>query len=230
MEAIIYGRYSPRRGKPNGSDPDSIDYQFARCRDYCAAQEYRVAGEFADREKSGGSTAGRPDLEMAILQACQRQAVLVVYKLDRLARNLRDALDIIDRLQSCGADLALLDQRIDTSTATGRLFFSIVGAFAEFEREVIRQRTRESLREYQAQGRLIGRIPPYGYKIDPEDETRVVECRHEQAVVQQILDLHHADESANAIARTLNQEGIRPRTAPKWTRQVVGKIIKRLER
>lgn len=90
-------------------------------------------------QKSGTSKAGR-DVLHAVLQALQPGDKLVVWKLDRLARNMSDLLAIVDYVEGQGASLEILDQRIDTSTAAGRAFLQMLGVFAEFETNIRRER------------------------------------------------------------------------------------------
>ncbi|MHA6860403.1 recombinase family protein [Ralstonia pseudosolanacearum] len=95
---------------------------------------------FAEK-RSGGSMSQRPQLE-ALLQQLSPGDTVVVYKLDRIARSLKDLLTIIERIEEKGAQFRSLTESLDTSTPAGRMIFHIVGAFAEFERELIRERTR----------------------------------------------------------------------------------------
>src|SRR5699024_11389043 len=90
-------------------------------------------------QKSVTSKAGR-DVLHAVLQALQPGDKLVVWKLDRLARNMSDLLAIVDYVEGQGASLEILDQRIDTSTAAGRAFLQMLGVFAEFETNIRRER------------------------------------------------------------------------------------------
>src|SRR5271166_4841389 len=82
---------------------------------------------------------------------------LVVWKLDRLSRSLKDLLTILERTDTAGARFRSLTEAIDTSGAAGRMLMQMLGSFAEFEREMIRERTRAGLREARAKGRVPGR-------------------------------------------------------------------------
>lgn len=90
-------------------------------------------------KKSGTSKAGR-DILNSLLNGLEAGDRLVVWKLDRLARNMSDLLEIVDFIESKGASLEILDQRIDTSTAAGRAFLQMLGVFAEFETNIRRER------------------------------------------------------------------------------------------
>ena len=90
-------------------------------------------------QKSGSSKAGR-DVLNSLLNGLGAGDRLVVWKLDRLARNMGDLLEIVDLIEGKGASLEILDQRIDTSTAAGRAFLQMLGVFAEFETNIRRER------------------------------------------------------------------------------------------
>lgn len=91
-----------------------------------------------------GARSDRPELLNA-LRALRPGDQLVVTKLDRLARSLKDLLNIVERIEAAGASLVVIDQAVDTSTPAGRLFLQIVGSVAEFERALISDRTRQAL-------------------------------------------------------------------------------------
>jgi site-specific DNA recombinase len=140
--ACIYTRFSPRP-KEKAEECDSIEKQRERCEAYCKANDYTVLAVYEEPEVSGGRADNRPQLQAALDQVCKEKATLVVYTLDRLARNVDDARAISKRLEKAGANLAILQLRVDTTTPYGKLFFTIVAAFAEFYQEDIAQRTSE---------------------------------------------------------------------------------------
>lgn len=105
---------------------------------------------------SGREADNRPELQRC-LEYVREGDVLVICKLDRMARSLLDLAKISDRLNRKGVALRVLDQAIDTSTAEGRLMFGMLGAFAEFERDLIRSRAAEGVRLARAKGVRFGR-------------------------------------------------------------------------
>lgn len=118
-------------------------------------------------EKRSGSDTKRAELEK-VLTLLGPGDTLVVYKLDRIARSLRHLLVILDRLGLQGSQFRSLTETIDTSTAAGRMMMQIVGAFAEFELEMIRERTRAGLHAAMRRGSKPGR--PRAMQPDEERE------------------------------------------------------------
>lgn len=109
------------------------------------------------REKASGARGTvRPALAAA-MKALRKSDTLVVWKLDRLGRSLEELIDTVRRLEAKGANLRILTMQIDTATPGGRFIFHIFGALAEFERELIVERTNAGLAAARAQGRVGGR-------------------------------------------------------------------------
>src|ERR1700716_401286 len=104
------------------------------------------------------AVAKRPQLEAA-LDFIREGDALIVTKLDRLGRSTQHLLDIAARVKVKGADLSILNLGADTSTATGRLMFTVIGAIATFERELMLERQREGIAKAQAEGKYKGRKP-----------------------------------------------------------------------
>lgn len=140
-------------------------------------------GAVVRKEKaSGTSREGREVLNL-ILEMVQEGDRLVVWKLDRLARNLNDLGGIVEALEKKGATLEVLDHKIDTSTATGRAFLQMLGVFAEFETNLRRERQMAGIEKAKAQGKYKGRPS----SIDPE----------------KVRQLHKDGMGATAIAKKL---------------------------
>ena len=104
------------------------------------------------------SVAERAQLEAA-LDFCRARDALVVTRLDRLARSIRDLCAIVDRLEAKGVSLRILGMGLDTATANGRLMLNVLGSVAQFEREVMLERQREGIAKAKAEGKFKGRAP-----------------------------------------------------------------------
>ena len=120
------------------------------------------------REKASGGRWDRPELHR-LLDQLRKGDVLVVWKLDRLSRSLRDVLIIMERLAEAKAGFRSLTEAIDTTTPAGRMMMQMVGAFAEFERAMLRERTKAGLEAARADGRIGGRRP----KLSPQQQAEI---------------------------------------------------------
>jgi len=107
-------------------------------------------------EKASGGRWDRPELHRA-LEHLREEDVLVIWKLDRLSRSLKDLLHILERVREAGAGFRSLTEAVDTTTAAGRMMMQMLGSFAEFERSMVRERTRAGLVAARDRGVKVGR-------------------------------------------------------------------------
>lgn len=103
-----------------------------------------------------------------VFRTMRRGDTVVVYKIDRIARSLKDLLVILERMESRGVEFRSLTEVIDTTSPAGRMILQIIGAFAEFERELIRERTINGLKAAAERGAILGR--PRGMTAEDERE------------------------------------------------------------
>jgi DNA invertase Pin-like site-specific DNA recombinase len=130
----------------------------------------RAAGcERIYRENASGGRWDRPELNR-LLDQLRKGDVLGVWKLDRLSRSLRDVLTIMERLSEAKAGFRSLTEAIYTTSPAGRMMMQMVGAFAEFERTMLRERTKAGLEAARRDGRIGGRRP----KLTPQQQTEIV--------------------------------------------------------
>ena len=119
----------------------------------------KAAGcELIFREKASGGRWDRPELHKLLAQI-RKSDVLVVWKLDRLSRSLRDVLAIMEKIQEKKAGFRSLTEAIDTTTPAGRMMMQMVASFAEFERAMLKERTHAGLEAARKVGRMGGRPP-----------------------------------------------------------------------
>lgn len=110
------------------------------------------------QEKISARAAKRPEFD-ALLRGLRKDDVLVVTKLDRLCRSVKDAMEILEAVEKRGASLRVLNMGLDTATATGRLVISVMASIAEFESAILRERQREGVEVCRARGGYTGRQP-----------------------------------------------------------------------
>src|SRR5206468_663100 len=110
------------------------------------------------REKASGGRWERPELHRLLAQL-RKGDVVVVWKLDRLSRSLKDVLTLMEAIRQAKAGFRSLTEAIDTTTPAGRMMMQMIGSFAEYEREMLRERTKAGLDAARKEGRLGGRRP-----------------------------------------------------------------------
>ena len=152
------------------TDAQTVENQMRELRQVAGRRGWEVAAVYNDAGISGAKGRnGRPGLDSMLNDASRRKFdVVMAWAIDRLGRSLIDLLDTIQHLEACGVDLYLDQQAIDTTTPMGRLVLQVTGAFAEFERTMIRQRIKAGLKRAVAQGVKLGRP-----KIDRTTERKV---------------------------------------------------------
>ena len=223
MEAIGYVRVSTEDQAKHGL---SLAAQEARIISWATANDATLLGIHHDDGISGYRLANRPGLQAAIDEACQARAALVVYSLSRMARNTREALEISDRLAHCGADLVSLSEKIDSTSAAGKMIFRLLAVLSEFERDLVSERTKSAMTHARAQGRCVGNVP-YGY--DKRDG-RLVENASELEVIGFLQRLRSRGLSLREIVRELDDRGIRSKNRAKWHPKVINDILRSAER
>src|SRR3954454_16765562 len=142
-------------------------------------------------ETASGGRWDRPELHR-LLDQLRDGDTLVVWKLDRLSRSLKDLLTILERIDITGAKFRSLTEAIDTTGPAGRMLMQMLGSFAEFERAMIRERTRAGLREARTKGRVPGRKP----KITADQKKEIIEAvssgRKTSAEIARLFKIHPA--------------------------------------
>ena len=140
----------------------TVEPQLFALRGYAAARGFEVVEEYVDHGISGAKDR-RPALDRLVADARRRRFdVLAITKLDRLARSVRHLTTLAAELEALGVGLVVLDQAIDTTTPAGRLLFNVLGSIAEFERDLIRERTTAGLAAARRRGATLGRPRAFG--------------------------------------------------------------------
>jgi DNA invertase Pin-like site-specific DNA recombinase len=155
-------------------------------------------------EKASGGRWDRPELHRLLAQL-RPGNTLVVWKLDRLARSLRDVLTIMDRIEKAGAGFRSLTEVIDTTTPAGRMLLQMVGAFAEFERAMLKERTQAGLAAARKEGRIGGRRPALKAEQQAESVKLVSSESKTAAEAARLFNVHPATVS-RLLRRTATAE------------------------
>jgi DNA invertase Pin-like site-specific DNA recombinase len=150
MKAALYCRVSTTAGQ-------SVEMQLRDLRQLAEQRGFEIVTEFCD-EGVSGSCDSRPQLDrmLADAQRGKFQAILI-WRLDRLGRSLQHLVRLFENFRAWNVALISFGEGLDFSTSMGKLFYQLSGAFAEFERDCIRERVRAGMRNARAKGRHIGR-------------------------------------------------------------------------
>lgn len=217
----LYIRVSTEKQADEGF---SLEGQESRLRSYCDAQGWEVCPGhvYIDAGISGKSTA-RPAFQ-AMMQAAQDSKItrIVSIKLDRLARNTKDFLGTVERLQAFGCDLVLLKESFDTGTPHGKFALTMFAAIAELEASQITERVMSGKREKAAQGGDNGRYTPHGYNF--EDGVYSVD-ESAAPVIRSIFTDYVTGEGLTTIARRLNAQDAPTARGGKWYPATVRYIL-----
>jgi DNA invertase Pin-like site-specific DNA recombinase len=141
------------------------------------------------KETASGGRWDRPELHR-LLGQLRVGDVVVVWKLDRLSRSLKDLLMILERIDSSGAAFVSVTESIDTSTAAGRMMMQMVGSFAEFERAMLRERTKSGLDAARKEGRIGGRRPKLTKRQQEEIVSLVTAGKKTGAEAARLFQVH----------------------------------------
>lgn len=236
-QAVIYARFSPRR---NASECVSCDTQIEYCEKYCDFKKLEVVGIFRD-DGLTGTNVNRPGLREALDMTRRCKGTLVFYSLSRLARSVRDALEIGDGLKKAGANLCSVTESINSVGAFGKLFFVLLAGMAEWERDVISERTSDAMRCHQRNGRRMSDRLPFGWQADDDDASRMVPNEVELDVIKQVVSLKKQGFSLRATCAQLYEWDYVPRPVKKkfkgqpveckgkWHYSTIRAILKRAE-
>ena len=148
--------------------------------------------------------------------------VVIVAKLDRLTRSVKDLCELLERFERSGVALISVAESLDTSSAAGRLVLNIMTAVSQWEREAIGERTRDALSHKRSRSERVGNIA-FGYRLAP-DGVHVELEPVEQAAITAIAELRTEGRSLRRIATDLNRRGWRTRRGSEWRLESVARI------
>ena len=220
MKAIGYIRVSTEGQATEGV---SLDAQSAKIRAYCELNDLELVEIVGDAGKSAKNT-NRDGLQQCLTMLSNNEATaLVVYKLDRLSRKIIDTLNLISEIESHGASLHSISEKLDTSSALGKFFVNMTAALAQLERDQISERVTMAMAHKKDEGQHCG-AAPFGFEMVNKELVRV-ESQHNAITI--IRDMRHKGAALRAIAEHLNGEGIPTQRGGKWQASTINQIIKR---
>ena len=200
----------------------SLEAQKAKIEAWCNLNDGELVALFEDAGISGGGMVKRDGLQDA-LKATTKGMALVTYSISRLARSTKDLLAIAETLRTRKAALVSVTEQIDTASAMGEFFFTVMGAIATLERKVTGERTKMALAHKKAKGEVYA-ATPFGFEAI---EGRLVEVKREAKIVGEILRQRESGASLAEIAESLNAQGIEGKRGGRWFPSTVRYLIQR---
>ena len=220
MKAVGYIRVSTDEQVQEGV---SLDNQRKRIEAFCVAKDWEMVDVYEDAGKSGKDLK-RAGIQQLISDAkAGKFGIVVIYKLDRLTRSVKDLGYLIELFDKHEIAFSSVSDNFDTTTANGRLVLNILGSVAQWERDIIAERTKEALAHKRELGQKTGGDVPFGYDV-AEDGT-LVENPKEQKVAHHVRQLRDEGMSYNAIAKALNSKGYTTKRGCSWTHKQVKRVL-----
>ena len=204
----------------------STDEQKTRCKEYIRNLGLKYHRLYIDNGYSG-KTLMRPAMQRLLDDIiAEKISHVVIWKLDRLSRNLTDTLLLIEELDKAGIGVISVTQAIDTTTTIGKVVISVLSGFSQIELENLSDRVRMGVRARFKEGKWKGGTTPYGYKYDLESEMLVID-NDEAKVVKLIFEKYLEFESLKGVAKFLNEKSIPTRKSRKWQATTIVNILER---
>ena len=219
VRVALYTRVSTEDQAKEGF---SLDAQLERLRLFAKAQGWEVAGEYVDEGHSGRTTK-RPQYQRMMEERAKWDTLLVM-KMDRIHRNSRNFMAMMDALRKEGKEFASMTEALDTSTAMGRFVMDIIQRIAQLESEQIGERVHVGMEQKaRSAGGSLGKPAPFGYAYGDGGALRVVP--EERAWAEGVFSRFLAGESKLAIASWLNDNKVPTRGEAQWNIRAVRRLL-----
>lgn len=219
MRAIGYVRVSTDRQAERGV---SLEAQAEKIRAMAVVHSADVLDIIVDGGESAKSLQRPGIVRLLALVDAKKVDSVIVAKLDRLTRSVKDLCELLERFERRDVALISVAESLDTSSAAGRLVLNIMTAVSQWEREAIGERTRDALSHKRSNGERVGNIG-YGYRLDA-DGKHIEPDPHEQSVMAEIRLLRQGGQTLRGIALSLNRQGLRTRRGSAWRLEHVARI------
>ncbi|MDP4085999.1 MAG: recombinase family protein [Bacillota bacterium] len=212
MRCAIYRRVSTDMQVEEGV---SLDNQLHRLKAFAESQGWTIVIEYADEGISAKDIEHRPGIQQMLDDVEQKKFdVLLVYKLDRLVRRVRDLHEILQHLEKYEVMFKSATEPFDTTTPAGKLFITMIAAMAEWERETIAERVYDNLKHRAESGKRNGGPSPFGYDYNQNGE--LIINQEEAKWIQFIFNKYKTNGSQN-IAKMLNKYGVKTKKGAIWS-------------
>ena len=222
MAAIGYIRVSTEEQAKHGV---SLDMQRSKITAYADLEDMDLVDIIADEGISGCNIKGRPGIQRALAMVKSREIkAVIVYKLDRLARNTIEALQVAKLMDRNGVALHSITEKLDTKSAMGRFFFTLMASIAEMERGIISERIQAAMDRKREKNEPCSGNPPFGFRIV---ENQLVPAIHEKRVFNRIKQLHKAGHTVWGIREILETEGVLNRRGKPYGKTQIHSLIMR---
>jgi site-specific DNA recombinase len=219
--AAIYTRKSTEKGLEQ--EFNSLDAQREACRHYIVMQGWQELPESYDDGGFTGANIDRPAFRQLLADIeARRLEVVVVYKVDRLSRSLVDFARLMAAFEKSGVAFVSVTQNFSTADAMGRFTLNILMSFAEFEREMITERTRDKVRALRRRGKWTGGYVPYGYRLE---HGKLYVEESEACVVRRMFRQAEQGETVASIVAGLRRDGFKTRNGHPWSWQRVRVVL-----
>ncbi len=203
----------------------SLDMQESKIRTYCELNDLDFPEIICDGGISG-KNLNRPGIQRVLDMVKTGQVTaIVIYSLSRLGRSTKDLLGVAELLDKKGVAVHSITEKIDTSTAVGKFFFTLTGALAEMERGLISERTAAALSEKKAQGKRTNYKADFGYEFTADG--MVVENPEEQKILAIVAELKAQGESVRSIQKRLTADGYLNRNGKPFATSAIFYMMKK---